>query len=166
MGVPPLRLLSPDDVRAFAEALARVGQDDLAGRFDPSDMLAKAIYPEIWDRDPSDDDTLGHSSKAAPAFAGSWSGLANEAVASSSPWSDSRPGGGDQSACAVAALSQQGALASGHGADDPSRGRRFMALISFPRLLVRTTCRCRRAWRRFARLRDSAGFSRCVRSIR
>jgi hypothetical protein len=57
-GYGPPRLLSPADTSAFAHALALLTNSELTSRFYPPDMLSKGIYPEIWDRDPSEDDTL------------------------------------------------------------------------------------------------------------
>src|SRR5438093_6086389 len=51
-GYGPPRLLPPGDVAALSRALESVSDDDLAARFDPADMSAKEIYPEIWSRDP------------------------------------------------------------------------------------------------------------------
>jgi hypothetical protein len=47
-------------VRKARDALRVLSDDDLRARFNPSDMIAKEIYPEIWDRSPADDDTLGN----------------------------------------------------------------------------------------------------------
>ena len=57
-GYGPPRVLNPPDTIAFATALDLLSDEELAARFEPSDMLAKEIYPAIWDRDPADDDTL------------------------------------------------------------------------------------------------------------
>ena len=32
----------------------------MRGRFDPAAMTKQEIYPEIWDRPPEEDDTLGY----------------------------------------------------------------------------------------------------------
>jgi len=60
VGYGPARVLSSAEIRAAADALARLGDDELRARFDPADMMSKKIYPEIWDRDPEDDDTLSY----------------------------------------------------------------------------------------------------------
>jgi len=60
VGYGPARVLSAAEAQAAHEALARIGDDDLRARFNPADMTKKKIYPEIWDRDPKDDDTLGY----------------------------------------------------------------------------------------------------------
>ncbi|MBD8528899.1 MULTISPECIES: YfbM family protein [unclassified Massilia] len=47
----PARFLTPDEVAAVALALIGVTPAVLAERYDPQDMEAKEIYPEIWVRD-------------------------------------------------------------------------------------------------------------------
>jgi len=59
-GYGPPRVLRSVDVAACNAALEVLSDDDLAARFDPADMTAKEIYPEIWDRDPQEDDALGY----------------------------------------------------------------------------------------------------------
>jgi hypothetical protein len=44
----------------IAAALARVDDAELRRRFAPEEMMRLEIYPEIWDRDPAKDDTLGY----------------------------------------------------------------------------------------------------------
>ena len=44
------RVLARDEVDAFATFLGRVSRDDLVSRYDPKEMMALKIYPEIWDR--------------------------------------------------------------------------------------------------------------------
>jgi hypothetical protein len=60
MGYGPARVLTAAETRAAHEALSALGDDALRARFDPAAMMEKEIYPEIWDRDPDDDDTLGY----------------------------------------------------------------------------------------------------------
>ena len=60
VGYGPARVLSAADTRAAHEALTRLSDDELRGRFDPAEMSKKEIYPEIWDRPPEEDDTLGY----------------------------------------------------------------------------------------------------------
>lgn len=60
VGYGPARVLSPAEVRAAAEALAALSDDDLRARFNPAEMMSMKIYPEIWDRSPEEDDTLGY----------------------------------------------------------------------------------------------------------
>jgi hypothetical protein len=33
---------------------------ELRSRFAPAEMMKLEIYPDIWDRDPGEDDTLGY----------------------------------------------------------------------------------------------------------
>jgi hypothetical protein len=40
--------------------LSAVSDQQLRGRFAPAEMMRLEIYPEIWDRDPEKDDTLGY----------------------------------------------------------------------------------------------------------
>jgi hypothetical protein len=57
----PPRVLRPADVHRLNDALEALPDEQLANRFDPGDMTAKEIYPEvIWDRDPREDDALGY----------------------------------------------------------------------------------------------------------
>ena len=60
VGYGPARVLSSAETRAAHEALAQLTEDDLRVRFNPADMMKKEIYPEIWDRSPEEDDTLGY----------------------------------------------------------------------------------------------------------
>jgi Domain of unknown function (DUF1877) len=59
-GFGPPWILAASETAAFADALAALSNDELVARFDPADMMEKKIYPQIWDRDPEDDDTLGY----------------------------------------------------------------------------------------------------------
>ena len=59
-GYGPPRLLSASDTRAVQAALAAVTEADLMRRWDPAQMMELEIYPEIWDRDGSDDDPRGY----------------------------------------------------------------------------------------------------------
>jgi hypothetical protein len=60
VGYGPARAFRAAEVRAIAAALAPVDEATLRARFDPAEMMKLEIYPEIWDRDPADDDTLGY----------------------------------------------------------------------------------------------------------
>jgi Domain of unknown function (DUF1877) len=60
VGYGPARVLSAAETRAAHEALTQLSDDELRGRFDPAAMTKKDIYPEIWDRPPEEDDTLGY----------------------------------------------------------------------------------------------------------
>jgi hypothetical protein len=52
------RALRPEQVKDFAEFLDGMTPEVLAKRFAPRRMVELEIYPEIWDRNPSEDDTL------------------------------------------------------------------------------------------------------------
>ena len=60
VGYGPARVLTAEETRKTCEALRTVTDTDLRARFDPTDMMAKQIYPEIWDRSAEDDDPLGY----------------------------------------------------------------------------------------------------------
>jgi hypothetical protein len=60
VGYGPARTLTALETREVHAALSALSDESLMARFNPEDMLAKQIYPEIWDRDPADDDTLGY----------------------------------------------------------------------------------------------------------
>lgn len=54
------RTLSPAESRDVAGALAALSDGQLRARFAPGEMMRLEIYPEIWDRNPTEDDTLGY----------------------------------------------------------------------------------------------------------
>jgi Domain of unknown function (DUF1877) len=58
VGYGPARAFTSAEVSAIAAAFEALTRDELARRFDPARMMELEIYPEIWDRDPTDDDTL------------------------------------------------------------------------------------------------------------
>lgn len=60
VGYGPARALSSSEINDAHQALGRISDDELRDRFAPEDMLKAEIYPEIWDRDPAQDDTLGY----------------------------------------------------------------------------------------------------------
>ena len=60
VGYGPPRVFTSAETHAIAAALAAVTDEDLRSRFVPEAMMRAEIYPEIWDRDPNDDDTLGY----------------------------------------------------------------------------------------------------------
>ena len=60
VGYGPPRVFTSAETRGIATALAAVGDDELRSRFAPDAMMRAEIYPEIWDRDAKDDDTLGY----------------------------------------------------------------------------------------------------------
>ena len=60
VGYGPARVFSSDDVKTIAAALVDLDERVLRERFNPEEMMSLEIYPEIWDREPDDDDTLGY----------------------------------------------------------------------------------------------------------
>lgn len=60
VGYGPARVLSAAETRGAHDALLRLTDDELRGRFRPADMMTKEIYPQIWDSPPAEDDTLGY----------------------------------------------------------------------------------------------------------
>ena len=60
IGYGPARTLTPLETGEVASALAALSDEQLRARFAPSEMMRLEIYPEIWDRDPAADDTLGY----------------------------------------------------------------------------------------------------------
>jgi hypothetical protein len=56
----PARALAPPLVAEIAMKLASLSDAELRSRFNGPAMIAKKIYPEIWDRDPAEDDSLGY----------------------------------------------------------------------------------------------------------
>lgn len=58
VGYGPARVLTAAETREALNAVNELSDKDLKVRFDPQDMLAKEIYPEIWSRDPEEDDTF------------------------------------------------------------------------------------------------------------
>src|SRR5688500_13805426 len=60
VGYGPARTFTPAETREIASALAALSDEQLRARFAPQVMMRLEVYPEIWDRDPADDDTLGY----------------------------------------------------------------------------------------------------------
>src|SRR5829696_624222 len=60
VGYGTARVLTAAQTREALDAVNELSDEDLKARFNPQDMLAKEIYPEIWDRDRADDDTLNY----------------------------------------------------------------------------------------------------------
>jgi hypothetical protein len=60
VGYGPARALRSSEIVEAHHALGRISDDELKGRFAPEAMLKAEIYPEIWDRDPAEDDTLDY----------------------------------------------------------------------------------------------------------
>ena len=60
VGYGPARAFSSAEVARVAAALDPITAERLRERFDGQRMVRAEIYPEIWARDPADDDTLGY----------------------------------------------------------------------------------------------------------
>ncbi|NLG84732.1 MAG: YfbM family protein [Firmicutes bacterium] len=60
VGYGPARGFSAKEVRAIAEALAGIDAATLRARFDSQAMMEAGIYPLVWDRPLTEDDTLGY----------------------------------------------------------------------------------------------------------
>src|SRR5215469_10595296 len=60
VGYGPARVLTSTEVLSLNRSLEPIDHNYLRTRFDPEDMMAKEIYPRIWDRAPAEDDTLGY----------------------------------------------------------------------------------------------------------
>ena len=60
VGYGPARVLTAAQTREVHEALSAVSDESLRQRFNPDEMIAQDIYPDIWARDEEDDDTLGY----------------------------------------------------------------------------------------------------------
>lgn len=60
VGYGPARALHSKQVENVDAQLSVISTDDFRRRFDPVRMTQESIYPEIWNRDPAEDDTLGY----------------------------------------------------------------------------------------------------------
>jgi Domain of unknown function (DUF1877) len=60
VGYGPARALTSEEVRRLDAALEPLTSEEMKRRFDPEQMTRLQIYPEIWDRDPDEDDSLGY----------------------------------------------------------------------------------------------------------
>ena len=60
VGYGPARVLRPALVAEIALKLVALPDAELQSRFDGAAMSTEKIYPDIWERDPADDDTLGY----------------------------------------------------------------------------------------------------------
>ncbi|MEZ6194790.1 MAG: YfbM family protein [Planctomycetota bacterium] len=60
VGYCPALLRRSGEVREIAAALARVDESTLRDHYDVETMLARDIYPTIWDDDPSEDGALAY----------------------------------------------------------------------------------------------------------
>jgi hypothetical protein len=60
VGYGPARVFSSAETKDIRTALSKLQEDELRTRFNPSDMTAKDIYPEIWSRGDPDEETIGY----------------------------------------------------------------------------------------------------------
>ena len=60
VGYCPARVFTAAETRTILQAIEGISDEDLRSRFDPGDMTAKKIYPEIWSRGSPDDETIGY----------------------------------------------------------------------------------------------------------
>ena len=60
VGYGPVRLHFSSETKQIQQALSALTDDELRSRFQPNEMMKLEIYPEIWDRSPVEDDTLGY----------------------------------------------------------------------------------------------------------
>ena len=63
------------ETREIAGALERVSDDELRRRFVPAEMMRLEIYPEIWDRDPAEDDSFGYLMDSVTQLRGALKGV-------------------------------------------------------------------------------------------
>jgi hypothetical protein len=60
VGYGPARALTSKQVVDFDAALSTITADELRRRFNPQAMSKAEIYPDIWERDPQEDDALAY----------------------------------------------------------------------------------------------------------
>ena len=60
VGYGPARAINSEGVREIHEELSKISEEELRSRFDPAEMTKLDVYPDIWDRDPAEDDTFGY----------------------------------------------------------------------------------------------------------
>ncbi|MBI5302699.1 MAG: YfbM family protein [Chloroflexi bacterium] len=60
VGYGPARVFTSDDVHKINAALKPIDGEFLKSRFDPIEMTKLEIYPDIWERNPEEDDTFGY----------------------------------------------------------------------------------------------------------
>lgn len=68
VGYGPARTFTAVETAEIHAALSALSEETLRSRFAPRAMMDTHIYPEIWDRDPADDDTLGYLMDNLPAL--------------------------------------------------------------------------------------------------
>jgi hypothetical protein len=60
VGYGPARVLRSNEVGELYSALGDIDENVLRERFNPEEMMNLEIYPDIWDRNPDEDDTLDY----------------------------------------------------------------------------------------------------------
>jgi len=60
VGYGPARVFSSAQTKEIFAALSTLDEDQLRRRFNPSEMTAKGIYPEIWSRGSPDAETIDY----------------------------------------------------------------------------------------------------------
>jgi uncharacterized protein DUF1877 len=55
-----VRLMTSNEVQSLNAALQPIDEAFLKSRYNPSEMMRLEIYPEVWDRDPEDEDNFGY----------------------------------------------------------------------------------------------------------
>lgn len=60
VGYGPARILMPDQVKRFGEALSKITVEDLRAKFNPQALEKEQIYPNIWGQDLEEDGGLGY----------------------------------------------------------------------------------------------------------
>ena len=75
IGLGPPRTFTPAETRAIQEAVAKLSDAELKSRFQPDEMMQLEIYPEIWDRDPAEDDALAALMEAVQELRGVLNGI-------------------------------------------------------------------------------------------
>ena len=55
-----VRLMTSNEVQYLNAALQPIDEAFLKGRYNPSEMMRLEIYPEVWDRDPEEEDNFGY----------------------------------------------------------------------------------------------------------
>ncbi len=60
VGYGPARVVRSSEVEKIFSALNELETETLRARFNPEEMSKLEIYPQIWDRDPKEDDVLGY----------------------------------------------------------------------------------------------------------
>lgn len=60
VGYGTARALTSTEIKQINETFKSIDHQYLKKRFNPQDMMKKKIYPEIWNRNAEDDDTLSY----------------------------------------------------------------------------------------------------------